>query len=133
VLVELALVLPVFLLIAAGVVEFGQALRVGRMLTDEARQAARQTAENQAAPAVIEQDVGQLLTQTLHVSPGDVDVAIVVEPAPLQSHSGGRLGASLARELIDVRIRVGYDKVACVAGGFLEGINLEGHCRLLHD
>jgi Flp pilus assembly protein TadG len=128
--IEFAFVLPVFLLIGWGATEFGQALHAGRLLSEKAREAAHQTADGVPVEDV-QADVRDSLGRSLNAAPSAIDVAIQAGPATHRSPATVGFAATLSREAVDVRIRLDYDEVAWVSGGFLSGTELEGHCRLL--
>lgn len=130
ILLELALVLPVFLVIGLGTVEFGRAMWVGRELTDGARLGAERAMIRGATKASIEHDVKYRLQQSLAVEPADVNVAIALEGAPGHEQAITDLAAAQTQDLVEVTIRVPYEQVAFAFPGLLSGANLQGRCAM---
>lgn len=73
--VEFALVVPLFLLLVAGVVEFGQAFRTQHVLTTASRRGARALSIDTSAQGRVESDITTYCEECL----GDVPVRIDVE------------------------------------------------------
>ncbi len=132
-LVELVLVSPVFLLILLGMMEFGQAMRVGRLLADGARQGAEQAVQPGATNLSVQHDVESFLTDRLSVPSDDLDVSIRVTPAPGHPDPDHSLAASLPRDLVTVTVTVPFEKAAGVSGNFLNGTTLRGECALRRE
>ena len=131
--VEMAFVLPVFLMIVLGIVEFGRAMMVGQLLTNGARHGARKAIIDGSTNASVEQDIKDFLTQTLNVPATDITVVIEAEPAPGNTDPNDILSATESKDLIKITVRVGFDDVSYIAGNFLQGTNLEGHCAMRHE
>lgn len=131
--VELALVLPVFLLIVMGIVEFGRAMMVGQLLTNGARHGARRAVVEGSTNASVTQDVHDFLTGTLNVPSGDIAVQVEVEPGPGNPDPADSLSAAQPKDLVKITVTVSFDRVAYVAGNFLNGTTLTGHCAMRHE
>lgn len=131
--VELAIVLPVFLMIVLGIVEFGRAMMVGQLLTNGARHGARQAIIEGSTNAEIQQEIEDLLTSTLNIPASSLNVLIEVEPAPGNPDPADNLSVAKPKDLVKVTVSVPFDQVAYVAGRFLNGTTLRGHCVMRHE
>jgi Flp pilus assembly protein TadG len=131
--VEMAIVLPVFLLIVLGIVEFGRAMMVGQLLTNGARHGARRAIVDGVSNTEVEQDIEDFLTQALNVPASALQVTIEVEPAAGNPDPNDVLAVARPKDLVKVHVAVPYDQVAYVSGKFLSGTNLQGQCAMRHE
>ncbi len=131
--VETAIVLPVFLLIVMGIVEFGRAMMVCQLLTNGARHGARMAIVEGSTNSVVQQEIENFLTETLHVAAGDLAIQIDVEPAPGHPDPLDSLTAAQSKDLVKVTVSVPFEKVAYVSGTFLKSTTLTGHCAMRHE
>ena len=125
--------LPLFLTIILGIVEFGRAMMVSQLLTNSAREAARQSVMNGSTNAETEKIVRDFLTDTLGVSPADITVTITVTEAPGNSPCGNDVSLAQRRDLCTVIVKVPFDKVSFVAGEYLTSKQLLGQCAMRHE
>lgn len=131
--VETAVVLPVFLLIVMGIVEFGRAMMVCQLLTNGARHGARLAIVEGSTNAAVQQAIENFLTETLHVAAGDLAIQIEVEPAPGHPDPLDSLAAAQSKDLVKVTVSVPFEKVAYVSGTFLKSTTLSGQCAMRHE
>lgn len=131
--VEMAIVLPVFMMIVLGIVEFGRAMMVGQLLTNGARHGARQAIVEGSSNTGVEQEVEDFLSATLNIPAADLNVQIEVEPAPGNPDPADSLTAAKPKDLVKITVTVPFDKVAYIAGNFLGGTTLRGHCAMRHE
>ena len=78
----MAMVLPIFVMIVLGIVEFGRAMMVGQMVTNAAREATRLAIVDGSSNTSVTTWVTTFLNESLGVNTSDVTVAIRVDPAP---------------------------------------------------
>lgn len=128
--VELLLILPVLVLIVLGLVEFSRAMTVGQALTDSARRGVQKAVREGASNDQVRQEVQAYLNRSLKVSETALDVAIEVRPAGDASGVRHDLADARPKDLVRVSVKVPFDQVAYVAGLFLGGTTLEGHCDM---
>lgn len=131
--VEMAFVLPLFLMLVLGIVEFGRALMVGQLVTNSAREGARIAVITGSTNTEVEQHIEDFLIATTDVAATDVDVDITITPAPGNPDPGGQVAAAEKKDLITVRVQLPFDKVSFVAGSFLNGKNLTGQASMRHE
>ena len=80
--VEFAVVLPLFLLLLAGIIEFGQVFRIQHALSNACRRGARSAIVEGATASVLKQKVKQQCNRSFGVSEADVSVEISVNGDP---------------------------------------------------
>ena len=132
-LVEMALVLPLFLLVVLGIIEFGRAMMVCQMVTNAAREGARRAILEDSTNTAVEQQVNDFLTSALNVSASDVTTTITITTAPGNEDAGNQLNKSENGDLVSIRVSVPYDSVSFVTGRFLAGKNLVGQSSMRHE
>lgn len=131
--VELAVVLPLFVLIVFGIVEFGRAMMVSQLLTNAARHGSRNAIIDGSTNAAITTDVKAFLSQALSVPATDIQVNVEVEPATGNPDPVDNLSVAQSKDLVKIRVQVAFSDVAYMAGNFMEGKNLEGYCVMRHE
>lgn len=127
--VEFAVVAPLFLLLLAGILEFGQAFRIEHILSSASRRGARVAVLESATNSAVEDVVKARCTQTLNVQANDLMVVISVNgnpAAPLESAQTG--------DEITVTVSVAYSKAAT---GFFTHMfantSLSSDCTMEHE
>lgn len=132
-LVELAIVLPVFMMVVMGIVEFGRGMMVGQLVMNAARHGARLAVIDGATNADVEAAVKETLATAVGISPGDITVTITVTPAPGNTDPGNDLTRAQPKDLVKLFVQIPYDKVGYVAGSYLNGTHLSGQCVMRHE
>jgi len=132
-LVEMALVLPVFMMVVLGIIEFGRALWVANMVTNAAREATRMAVLDGSSNANVSQSAKDFLSSTLSVGASDVSVSIVITPADGNPNPANECANANTRDLIDITITVPFDKVSLIPGDYLAGKNLIGRSAMRHE
>lgn len=102
--VEFAIIAPLFFLLLAGIIEFGQAFRIEHALSNASRRGARAAVMETATSTQVEQKVKTHCSQTLGVNEANVNVEITV------SGSSGALSSAQAGDEISVTVSVPYSK-----------------------
>ncbi len=97
--VEFALVVPVFLLLVFGIIEFGRAIMVQQILVNASREGARAAAVDGATQSNVEKVVKDYL-KGCSVKSGADDV--VVSPDPSKARSREEITVSIAVKFSDV-------------------------------
>lgn len=131
--VEMALVLPVFMMVTLGIIEFGRALWVANMVTNAAREATRAAVLDGSSNASVTQAAKEFLTGSLSVAASDVNVSIAITPASGNPNPGNECANSNTRDLIAVEITVPFNKVALIPGNYLSGKSLIGRSAMRHE
>jgi Flp pilus assembly protein TadG len=125
----LAIVAPIFLLLMAGIIEFGQAFRVEHTLSSASRRAARMAIVDGATVSGVKQSVKSQCASALSVSQSDVTVNIYLNGALNGSLSGAAKG-----DAIKVTVSIPYNKAASsFYGNFFSQSTLSASCTLEHE
>ena len=132
--VEMAFVLPLFLLVVWGIVEFGRAMMVGQLATNAARYGARLAILDGSTNQQVIDEVREFLVDTVGgIQPNDVSVTIEVEAAPGNDEPGNQLSQSHTKDICKVTVSIPYRDVGYISGKFLDGANLRGMCAMRHE
>ncbi|MBW3539449.1 MAG: pilus assembly protein [Planctomycetes bacterium] len=132
-LVEMALVLPIFITVTLGIIEFGRAMMVGQLVTNAAREGARLAVVDGTTNAEVEQAIYDFLQASVNVAPADVIVTITVEEYPGNPDPGNEVANAGPRDLVSVRVQVPYNKVNYIRAKWLDGKNLVGLAAMRHE
>jgi Flp pilus assembly protein TadG len=131
--VETALVLPVFFMVMLGIVEIGRAFMVSQLLTNAAREGARTAIMTNSTNTEVENVVKDILQRTVGVAPSNVAVTIDVVEYPGNPATGDDVSLAKQRDLVEVEIRVNYDKVNMLPIKYLTGAQLLGQAAMRHE
>jgi Flp pilus assembly protein TadG len=124
--VELALVAPLFLLMLAGIIEFGQAFRLEHALSNAARRGARAAIVDGATTSQVTEKVKTHCASLLGVSKDHLKVTV-----SLKGQVGADVSTAAAGDEITVTVSIPYSKVGV---GFytnlFSGKSLSSSCTL---
>ena len=132
-LVEMALVLPIFVAVTLGIVEFGRAMMVGNLVTNAAREGARLGIIDGATNSEVQQAVEDFLQAAVGVAPADVTITIACEPYPGNPDPADQVDNCSPRDLVSVSVQVPYNKVSYIKPQFLSGKQLKGSASMRHE
>jgi Flp pilus assembly protein TadG len=132
-LVEMALVLPVFLAVVMGIIEFGRGMWVGNMVTNAAREGARIAVLDGSTNAQVQQAISEFLTSAIGVAAKEVQINIAITPAPGNPTPVTECGNCQSRDLISVTVTMPFNSVALVPGSYLESTKLTGRSAMRHE
>jgi Flp pilus assembly protein TadG len=142
VLVETAVVVPVFALFLVGIIEFGHAYMVLGVLNAAAKQGARHGAVDGVSTSHVDARIRQILSSsmnpnraTIFVKDGsvfDTDDPNVGE-IDYSELSDIELSSAETRQLYIVRIEVPYENVALLPPFWAKGITLKGQSVMRHE
>lgn len=131
--VEAALVLPVFFLAIAGIVEFGWGMMASQLVTNAAREGARRAIIDGNSNTAVEDYISASLVDSLKINATDVTVTIEITPDPSNTTTGNNLLDAQPYDLIMVRVEVPYDAVGLIAGQWLGGTNIVAQATMRHE
>ncbi|MCH8921802.1 MAG: pilus assembly protein [Planctomycetes bacterium] len=115
---EFAIVAPIFFLFVFGAFEFGRAIMVQQILTNAAREGARQAIVEEADAADIEASVASYLDSTTVTG-----ATVTVEPSSLQTVGFG--------DEVTVTVSIPYDQVSWLpVSSFMQGKTLTGESMM---
>lgn len=131
--VEVALVLPVFLLAMAGIVEFGRAMMVSQLVTNAAREGSRKSVIDGSTNAAVESYIKDRLADSLKVKAADISVGITITPDPNNNTTGNNLADAQPYDLVTVNVSVPFEKVGFVAAKWLQNANISAETTMRHE
>lgn len=131
--VEMAVVLPIFVTLVFGIVEFGQAFMVLQLVNNAAREGARIAIVNGSSNAEVTQAVLDTLEESTKVDTSDVTIAITVTPEPGNPDPGNQVGSANKRDLCTISVSVPFSEVSLVTGNFLMTVPLRGQSSMRHE
>ena len=142
VLVEMAVVLPVFFVFVLALIEFGHCYLTINLLNAAANQGARRGVAEGATNADVVSRAEEILATTLDLSKVTIDVkdaGVFDDPAthPEEVNYGSLPDIDLteveAQQLFIVRIDVPYDDVSILGPRWLTELSLSGQAVLRHE
>ena len=128
-LVEFALVMPVFVTLLLGIVEFGRAMMVNQLVTEAARQGARLAVLANTTNQQTQDAVKTFLNSTTGVSTGSVTVTITNANAA----SGNTLTDAQTGDLITVHVSVPFSSASLLPPTYLAGKSMIGLSTMRHE
>lgn len=102
---EFAVVAPLFFLLLAGIIEFGQAFRIEHMLSTASRRGARAAIVDKVTTKQVKENIKNQCAETLNVKKGDIAVEIAVN-----GNVDAELSAAEEGDEIRVSVSVPYSK-----------------------
>jgi Flp pilus assembly protein TadG len=132
-LVEMAMVLPIFVTVTLGIVEFGRAMMVAQLVTNAAREGARLGALDGTTNAEVTQAVTEFLQASTSVAAGDVTVVITVTAAPGNPNPNNQVANATVRDAVNVQVQIPFNKVSFLDGDYLDNANLVGNATMRHE
>ena len=131
--VELALVLPIFLTLVYGIIEFGRGFMVSQLVTNAAREGARRAILDGSTNSDVTSFIQTYLLQSANVAAADAIVTITVTAAAGNPNPGNSLAATKSKDLVAVKVDVPFDKVAYLTGKYLNGKLLTSTSSMRHE
>ena len=132
--VEMALVLPIFISLVLGIIEFGRGFMVAQLVTNAAREGARRAIVDGSTNSDVTSYIQTFLHTSSNVATGDVSVTITVTPAAGNpANPSNAISACQSRDLINIAVSIPFNKVALVTGKYLAGKNLTGSASMRHE
>ena len=132
-LVEMALVLPIFVTVVLGIVEFGRGMMVAQMLTNAAREGARKAIIDGSSNSQVETLIEDFLQDAVNVDPNDVTITIMITPDPANDTTGNEVANAQSRDLITITVAVPFDKISYITGNWLNGKLLHSTAAMRHE
>ena len=133
--VEMALVLPLFLLLVFGIIEFGRAMMIASLVTNAAREGARMAVLDGSTNTDVTNGVRTFLQSAIGgaLTSADISVTITITAATGNPNPANNLANASTRDLIDIRVQVPFNKVALIPGKYLQNKNLVGQSSMRHE
>lgn len=131
--VEMALVLPVFLMLVLGIIEFGRALTIMNLVTNAAREGARMAVIDGTTNADVTTAVSTFLNQAIGKSASSATTTITVTAATGNPDPANQVGNALPRDLVTVKVQIPFNSVALIPGKYLTGRQLSSVSSMRHE
>ena len=129
----MALVLPVFFTVVLGIIEFGRAISVSKMVVQSSREGARLAIISGSTNSAVESRVKQFVSDTAGVAEDKVSVTITVTAAANNPNPGNSVAAANTGDLVDVRVDVPFSDVSLISGKYLKNNTLHGETSMRHE
>src|ERR1700722_2588149 len=130
--VELAVCLPLLVMIILGIIEFGRGMMVAELLNDSARVGARQAILAGSTNAAVTQTVTTFM-QSTNVNSQAITVNITVTPAAGNPDPGNQIANAHTGDVCAIQVLVPFNQVSYIPGTYLAGETLKGTCSMLHE
>lgn len=131
--VEMALVLPIFMVVSLGIVEYGRALMAANMVTNAAREGGRIAGKDGSTNTDVQNAVTSFLTNSLSVAPNKVTVNITITPAAGNPNPQNQCANARLKDLITVEAKVPFSAVSLIPASYLKTVVLSGRSHMLHE
>jgi Flp pilus assembly protein TadG len=125
--VEFAIILPIFLMLVLGIIEFGRAMSVGQMVANASREACRQAILDNSSTTAIETYVDAFLSDSLGVTATDVTVTSYVNDVVADVSTADQ------SDKIRIRVSVPFNRVSLTQADYLSGKSLVGDTTMRHE
>ena len=125
--VEMAMVLPIFLLVLMGMVEFGRALMVGQLVTNAAREGARMAILDGSSTSSVKTSIQSFLSGAAGVSASDITVTATVGGATKD------ISAAQPKDMVAITVTIPFSKVSYLPPTFLKSTTLRGSSSMRHE
>ena len=125
--VETALVLPLFFLVVMGLIEFGRAFMVAQLLTNAAREGAREAITAGSTTTAIVNKVKLLASDSIGVSQSKFNVSVQV------NGTAADLSTAEKRDMCEVEVTVAIADVSFLPTKYLTGSNVRGQAAMRHE
>jgi Flp pilus assembly protein TadG len=123
--VEMAMVLPIFLLVIFGMVEFGRAFMAEHLIANGARMGARRSVVEGSTNAECEQIVKDFCADSLGISSDKVTVSIEDD-----EKTAVDLASATTGDMCTISVSVAFDQISFLPGSFLGGAQISGSCTM---
>lgn len=127
--VEMAMVLPVFVTLMLGVIEFGRAMMVGQLVTNAAREGARLAMLTGTTNQQVQDTVTSFLQAAAGAAAGNISVTIT----NANTASGNTLTNAQTGDLITVQVAIPFNTVSYLPPSYLAGKNMTGMSTMRHE
>lgn len=124
--VEMAFVLPIFLMLLLGIVEFGRGMMATQLLQHAAREGARRGALQNSSNTSVTDSVKDFISDSLDVADEDITVGISIVADPSNGTTGNEISDASRRDLVEIEVEVDYASVSLLPGKWLSGATLRG-------
>lgn len=130
--VEMAVVMPIFVTLVFGIIEFGQAFMVMQLINNAAREGGREAIVNGSSNTSVTQVIQDNLVAT-GVDPVDVTIAITVTEETGNPSAGNEVANANKRDLCTINVSIPFSAVSYITGSYLDSVPLRGQVAMRHE
>jgi len=130
VIVEMALILPLFFMVVLGIIEFGRAMSSSQLITSAARLGARLCIIEDSTNVLVERRIRDFCETALGISRDSVAVAITIVPGANNKDPGNDVSKAKQGDLCSVTVTVPFDVLSYIRPDFISDKSLLGRCRM---
>src|SRR5579863_7787532 len=123
--VEMAMMLPVFVMSILGIIEVGRAMMLVQVLEDATRTGVRMAILSNTNNSQVTSAVQTLVHNTTNVATGNITVAIGVN-----GNNSAALSTAVPGDTISVSVQVPFSAASWVPPNFLKGKTLTSLCTM---
>jgi len=131
--VEMALVLPIFMMVLLGIVEYGRALMVSQLVSNASREGARRAILNGITNAEVETHIRDFLVESCRVNSADIDIQITIQPGTDNDDPLNILANANEGDLVTVRVQIPFQSVSFIRSSYLGSVTLMGMATMRHE
>lgn len=131
-LVEMAVCLPVLMMVLIGIIEFGRAMSVDQLLTSAAREACRIATHDGSTNAAVRTHIREQVAASVDCSQSSVTVSIAVTD-DVSGNAITDLSQAGARDVIEIDVSVPYSDVSYSLARWLSGRTIRASCTMKHE
>ena len=125
--VEMALVLPLFILLAFSIVEFGRAMMASQLVTNAARDGARLAAIDGSTNQQVRDAVLEFLELSLGPNSSSASITIEVNGA------ASEVANCSPGDMCTITVSIPYSEITLTRAQFLDSTNIVGHCAMRRE
>lgn len=115
---DMAIMTPIFLVLAVGIIEYGRGLMVCNLIDDAAREGTLTALQSGATNTEVRSAVQEFLKSAMGLEATDVSVSINIVPGPANLDPQHQIADSHPGDRISVKVRVPPSKIALLPGEF---------------
>ncbi|ODA28560.1 hypothetical protein A6X21_12730 [Planctopirus hydrillae] len=127
--VETALVLPVFVMLILGCIEFSRALSVSELLTTATRENCRRAVIDGSTSSSIIETTRQQILQTIGPSVSTFEIVIEVDRPEAQN----LVEKARPGDIVTLKVAIPVSHIQLTPGDFLSSITLRSQCSMTHE
>jgi Flp pilus assembly protein TadG len=126
--VEMAMVLPVFVIAMLGIIELGRAIMVSQLLENASREGARMAILDNTTNAQVTTAAQTFMQNAANIAPSKVTVTINVAGS-----NGAALSTANPGDLITVTVSTAFSSVSWLPPKYLSGATLSAIAAMRHE
>ena len=130
--VEFAVVVPFFLILVFGMIDFGRAMMISQVIQNASREGARLASTDGATGQMVTDRVNSYLNGALGLSPGEITTNISVE-AGLDNPAPTAVANASPGDQCTVQVLVPYNQIAIFKIDYFSNAKLRGYASMRRE